>query len=171
MLAFMAPAALFEEVAVRGYPFQVLREAAGPAAALVLTSVVFGLLHLSNPGVSAGAIAIVALAGVFLGAVLLATGSLWAAWAAHLGWNWTLGAVLHAAVSGLPFATPVYRVVDAGPDWLTGGAWGPEGGAGAALGMLGALGLLAAGRRRAGRAAAGAAPDTSFTRPDGREGS
>src|SRR5205085_10430111 len=84
----------------------------------------------------------VVLAGFFLGAVLLATGSLWAAIAAHLAWNWTLGAAVHAAVSGLPFAMPDYRAVDAGPDWLTGGAWGPEGGLAAGIGMISALALL-----------------------------
>jgi hypothetical protein len=138
----LAPAALFEELLVRGYPFLVLRESAGAAAATVATSAVFGVLHAQNPGATAGSVAAVTLAGVFLSGVLLATGSLWAAWAAHLAWNATLGAGFHATISGLAFATPDYRVVDAGPDWLTGGAWGPEGGAAAAAGMLGGLALL-----------------------------
>ncbi len=62
--------------------------------------------------------------------------SLWAAFTAHLAWNWTLAGVLHSAVSGVPFATPDYRVIDAGPDWATGGVWGPEGGLPAALSLL-----------------------------------
>ena len=138
----LAPAALFEELLVRGYPFQVLRESVGALPALLLTSVVFGVLHWTNPGATVGSVAIVTLAGIFLGGVLLATGSLWAAFAAHLAWNATLGVAFHAAISGLAVPAPDYRVVDAGPDWLTGGAWGPEGGAGAAAGMLGALALL-----------------------------
>jgi len=47
--------------------------------------------------------------------------------------------LFHTAVSGLPLEAPDYRVVDAGPDWITGGPWGPEGGAAGGLGMLGAL--------------------------------
>ncbi len=141
-LGVLAPAALFEELLVRGYPFSVLREAGGTTLAIALTSAVFGVLHLQNPGATATSVLVVALAGVFLAGVLLATGSLWAAFTAHLAWNWTMSGLLHAAVSGLPFATPDYRVVDAGPDWLTGGAWGPEGGAGAAGGMLLALTYL-----------------------------
>ena len=47
-----------------------------------------------------------------------------------------LAGVLHSAVSGVPFATPDYRLVDAGPDWATGGVWGPEGGVPAALGLV-----------------------------------
>ncbi|MBV9879811.1 MAG: hypothetical protein JO180_04905, partial [Gemmatirosa sp.] len=42
--------------------------------------------------------------------------------------------------------TPGYRTVDAGPDWLTGGPWGPEGGLAAGAGMLAALALLVRGR-------------------------
>jgi hypothetical protein len=171
LLVALAPAALFEEVLLRGYPFLVLRETGGPVAAVVVTSAVFGALHLQNPGATVASVAVVALAGVFLGGVLLATGSLWAAFTAHLAWNWTLAALLHAAVSGLPFAAPDYQVVDAGPDWLTGGAWGPEGGAGAAGGMLLALAFL---WRRARRGAAphdarfAAHPASLDARPDGR---
>lgn len=142
LLVTLAPSALFEELLVRGYPFQVLRESAGAPAAVLLTSVVFGVLHLQNPGADLRSAALVTLAGIFLAGVVLATGSLWAAFTAHLAWNWTLAGGLHALVSGLSFAAPDYRVVDAGPDWLTGGVWGPEGGAGAGVGMLGALAVL-----------------------------
>jgi hypothetical protein len=53
-------------------------------------------------------------------------------------------------VSGIGLAAPNYRVVDAGPDWATGGAWGPEGGLFAGLGM--AVALLFLYRRRERRA-------------------
>ncbi len=91
---------------------------------------------------------VVVLAGLFLGGVLLATRSLYAAFAAHLAWNWVLAGALHSAVSGIPFSTPDYRVVDAGPDWATGGLWGPEGGLPAALGLCAATTYLYARRRR-----------------------
>ena len=144
---FLAPAALWEELAFRGYPFAVLREALGVAPALVATSVLFGLLHLSNPGADLRSTVLVTLAGLFLGAVLLAARSLYAAWLAHLGWNWTMAVLFHAAVSGQPFPSPDYQTVDAGPDWVTGGVWGPEGGAGAALGMMAGMLALATWRR------------------------
>ncbi len=136
--AFLAPAALWEELMFRGYAFTALEEWWGTPAALVATSAVFGLIHLTNAGASASSILVVVLAGVFLGGVLVVTGSLYAAFAAHLAWNWVLAGVFHSAVSGIPFATPDYRVVDAGPDWATGGVWGPEGGAAAAAGLLSA---------------------------------
>jgi membrane protease YdiL (CAAX protease family) len=95
-------------------------------------------VHFQNAGASVASVLVVVVAGVFLGGVLLATGSLWAAFAAHLAWNWVLAGVLHSAVSGIPFTTPDYRVVDAGPDWATGGVWGPEGGVPALLGLVAA---------------------------------
>jgi hypothetical protein len=42
---------------------------------------------------------------------------------------------MHATVSGLVMDAPDYRIVDSGPDWATGGAWGPEGGIFAAAGL------------------------------------
>ncbi|HKG90821.1 MAG TPA: CPBP family intramembrane glutamic endopeptidase [Gemmatimonadaceae bacterium] len=142
LLLFLAPAALWEELAFRGYLFSVLRRWLGPAVAIGATSIVFGLIHLSNPGAEARSTVLVILAGVFLGGIMLATRSLYAAWAAHLAWNWMMAAVLHTPVSGAAFSMPDYQMVETGPDWATGGPWGPEGGAAAALSMLAALYLL-----------------------------
>lgn len=148
LLIYLAPAAFWEELLIHGYPFAVIRQAAGGPAALVVTSLIFGFLHARNPGASLQSITQVVFAGVWLGGVLLASGSLYAAWMAHLAWNWVLAAVFHTSVSGLPFAAPNYRLVDAGPDWATGGVWGPEGGLGATLGMALALFFLFTRRRR-----------------------
>ena len=135
----LLPAALYEELATRGYLFAVLRDAIGWQSALIAMSVIFGLLHLRNPGATAESVILVILAGMFLGTVVIVTRSLYAAWMAHFAWNWTMAVLFHTAVSGLPLEAPDYRVVDAGPDWITGGPWGPEGGAAGGLGMLGAL--------------------------------
>jgi membrane protease YdiL (CAAX protease family) len=128
----LLPAAFFEELFIRGYAFSVLRRMASWKLALIVTSVVFGLLHAGNPGADAQSVLSVIIAGFLLGAVFLATGSLYAVGAAHFAWNWTMVALLHAPVSGLNMPAPDYRTVDAGPDWLTGGAWGPESGLAAA---------------------------------------
>jgi membrane protease YdiL (CAAX protease family) len=134
--ANLLPAAFGEELLLRGYIFAVLLQSVGAKWTLISTSVVFGLLHLSNPGSDAQSIVIVMLAGFFLGSVYLATRSLWAATVAHFVWNWFMAALLHTPVSGLAVESPGYRVIDSGPDWLTGGAWGPEGGFAAAVGMF-----------------------------------
>ena len=142
-------AALAEELLFRGYLLTVLRETLGWAPGIGVTSVAFAYAHVANPGSSPRALAIVMLAGVFLGAVVVVTRSLYAAWMAHFSWNWMMAVVLHIPVSGLATETPDYRTVETGPDWATGGAWGPEGGAGAALGILGGIGYLMARHRRA----------------------
>jgi hypothetical protein len=147
-LLVLVPAALFEELLLRGYVFAALREGVGVVGALAVTSAVFGILHGANPHTTAVAIAMVTLAGVLLGTVLVATRSLYAAWLAHLAWNFVLAGIFHVAVSGLGFVTPDYRLVDAGPDWATGGSWGPEGGLAAGLGMSAAVAYLIARPRR-----------------------
>lgn len=134
--ANLLPAAAGEELLLRGYIFALLRESIGWRWTLIATSIVFGLFHVPNPGADAESVLLVMLAGFFLGAVLLATRSLYAAIAAHFGWNWAMAAGLHTPVSGIPVLAPDYRVVDAGPDWLTGGGWGPEGGLAAAVSMF-----------------------------------
>ena len=141
-LVILTPAALVEELAMRGYLLTTLVEGVGAPFAVAITSVLFALLHLLNPDPTFLSTGMVALAGLFLAVIRLTTGSLWAAWAAHLAWNLVQAVVLHAPVSGLPLATPGYRLVDHGPAWATGGPWGPEGGLAAAGGMLVATFLL-----------------------------
>lgn len=146
--ALLLVAALAEELIFRGYIFAVLREKLGWASALAVTSVAFGYAHVSNPGASTRALLLVMFAGLFLGAIVAVMRSLYTAWMAHFAWNWTMAVLLHIPVSGVSAETPDYRTVDTGPDWATGGAWGPEGGGGAALGMIAGLGYLIARRRR-----------------------
>ena len=130
------PAAFFEELFMRGYAFAVLKRAAGWKMALIVTSIAFGLLHAWNPNPDAESILAVIVAGFFLGAIFLTTQSMYAVGIAHFAWNWVMSGALHIAVSGMPSRDPDYRVVETGPDWLTGGPWGPEGGLAAVVAMF-----------------------------------
>ena len=141
LLVLLAPAALWEEIAFRGYLYSVAEEAGGAQVARWASSAAFGVVHVMNPGASVRTTLIVMLAGWCLARVREQAG-LPAAWLAHLAWNWIMAAVLHVAVSGLPFATPGYRAVLGEPEWLSGGGWGPEGGLVAAC-VLGAAAWLA----------------------------
>ena len=145
LLLLLGPAALWEELVFRGYLYAVAEEAAGRWVARLSSSVAFGAVHLMNPGANVRTTVVVMLAGLCLCLVRERTESLPAAWTAHLAWNWVMAAVLHVPVSGLPFATPGYRAALSGSDWISGGAWGPEGGLVAML-VLG--GSLAVGLRR-----------------------
>jgi membrane protease YdiL (CAAX protease family) len=146
--ALLLPAAFGEELIARGYAFTAIRDGLGSRWAVVITSAAFGLLHLTNPGANAQSVTLVALAGVFLAIVRLSTDSLYAAWAAHFAWNWVMAAIFHAPVSGFAFEYPAYRYVDAGPDWATGGSWGPESGVPAGLMMLAGIFILSRGAAR-----------------------
>ena len=136
LAVLLLPAAFAEEIITRGYILTVLRDALNWRWAVAITSVAFGLLHIQNAGANVQSLALVTLAGVFLATIRIVTGSLYATWMAHFAWNWVMAAVFHAPVSGFAFDVPAYRYVDAGPDWATGGMWGPEGGLPAGLAML-----------------------------------
>jgi uncharacterized protein len=124
---FAIPAAA-EEALLRGYLFQALAEGWGAVKALWLTSLVFGLLHLGNPNVGLLGLTNIVMAGLFLGVVYLKTASLWWASGAHLGWNWAHGFLADLPVSGLDLLdAPLVEADVRGVDWLSGGAFGPEG--------------------------------------------
>jgi membrane protease YdiL (CAAX protease family) len=127
-LLFLAVPAAAEEALLRGYPIQAIAETHGPTAALLVTSGVFGALHLTNPNVTWIGTLNVTVAGAFLGVIYLKTLSLWWATGAHLGWNWTHGYLADVPVSGLELMdAPLYEGTVGGPEWLGGGAFGPEG--------------------------------------------
>ncbi len=139
-LVLLAVAAASEEALFRGYPFQVLVQAIGPVTATLLSSALFSVAHAANPNVGPLALINIFLAGVLLAAAYLRTRSLWFATAVHLGWNWTMASLLDLPVSGLAFFdAPLYEPVETGPAWVTGGAFGPEGGIGASVAFLLAL--------------------------------
>ena len=131
---FMALAAFAEELLLRGYPLQVLTEAMGGRAAVLVSAVLFAGLHALNPHVSVLALVNIGLAGILLGAALLRTMSLWFVTGLHFGWNWVMGVAadlpvsgMDASVPGFALDTPGIEAVPAGAAALTGGAFGPEG--------------------------------------------
>lgn len=138
-----AVAAAAEEALFRGYAFQVLVEWIDPVPGTLVTSLAFAGAHLANPGIHPFALLNIFLAGVLLSVAYLRTRSLWFATAVHLSWNWTMTSVLGLPVSGIDFlARPLYRAVPGEPAFITGGAFGPEGGLAATLAMAIALGLI-----------------------------
>ncbi len=123
----LAPAALSEELMFRGLPMVVAARAIGRGRAIVILSVIFAIAHIQNPEVTAAGLGNIALAGIWLSLAFFSPGGMWTAFGAHLGWNVTLAA-LAAPVSGLPFDIPYIDYRMGTPVWLTGGAFGPEGG-------------------------------------------
>lgn len=122
----LAVAAMAEEVAFRGYPFQRLVEGIGAAGGIILLSVLFGAVHLGNPHASIWGFLNTIGIGAFLAIAYLRTRSLWMPWGLHFGWNFTLGVVFGLPVSGLNDFAIAVQGTATGPLWLTGGSYGIE---------------------------------------------
>ena len=120
-----AAGVVFEELIFRGVILRVAEESLGTTPALMLSATLFAASHLGNDGVTAiGVIALFA-GGITLGLTYVLSRNLWLPIGAHFGWNFTLGALFGTAVSGHE-AHGAFRFVLSGPDWLSGGRFGPE---------------------------------------------
>jgi hypothetical protein len=119
---------VFEETLFRGILFRFLEEGFGSWIALTITALFFGLSHLNNPHATLwSAIAIALEAGVALGAVYMATRSLWFAMGVHTAWNFLQGTIFGVAVSGNGAPTEsLFQPRMQGNPWVTGGAFGIE---------------------------------------------
>jgi len=133
-LAVFMLAGAFEELVYRGYGFQTLLRGAPAVVPILLLSVYFGYGHWENPNRTFFSTANTVLAGVWLSLAYLKTRSLWLPTALHFGWNWAMGAVFGLPVSGLLIPQhPILISTGDVPLWLTGGSYGPEGGAAATI--------------------------------------
>ncbi len=148
-LFILSTAAMGEELIFRGYPFQRLAEATGPAFALVVMSLLFGFAHGGNPHASKLAMVNTCAIGALLCTAYLRTGALWMPWGIHFAWNTALGLVFGLPVSGMTDFAVIVRTRAAGPQWVTGGAYGIEGSVvGTIVILLGFVPVILLTRRR-----------------------
>jgi hypothetical protein len=137
LILFLA-VGFYEELFSRGYQLTNLAEGlsgkllgarGGLAAAAVLSSAVFGVLHATNPNASFTSTFNIAVAGLFLAAGFLLTGQLAIPIGLHITWNFFQGNVFGFPVSGANFSTTSFIAINqGGPELWTGGAFGPEAG-------------------------------------------
>lgn len=129
-LAIGIGAGFMEEIFIRGFMLRLCERAMGTWAALIFSSLIFGLGHLGNPDAGLlGAIAIGIEAGILLGAAYLVTRRLWLAIGIHIAWNTMQGGLWSSAISGSGQRRGLLVAEFDGPAWLTGGAMGIEGSA------------------------------------------
>jgi membrane protease YdiL (CAAX protease family) len=142
-----------EEALLRGFLLPVIGIRFGVTAGIVVSSLVFAALHLLNPNLSLISLLNLALFGVFAALFALYEGGLWGVYAIHSAWNWAQGNLFGFEVSGTQAgSTVLFDLMEVGPDWLTGGAFGPEGGlAVTAVLIAGSLLVWLANRQRAAR--------------------
>ena len=116
-----------EELLFRGILFRYIEKTAGSWVALALTSALFGLAHIFNPGATwFSSLAIAVEAGIMLGAIFMLTRRLWAAMGLHAGWNFTQGWIFGLPVSGTHGGTGLMNGRLTGPELMTGGPFGLE---------------------------------------------
>jgi len=119
-------AGIVEEIMSRGIIFRITEDGIGTWGAILFSAFIFGFLHIWNPNATVfSCISIALTAGVILGMLYVITRNLWVPIGMHIGWNLTLGGIYGAPVSeGEPGGLLIARF--SGPDWLTGGSFGPE---------------------------------------------
>lgn len=130
-----------EEIVTRGFVLPVTGARYGAAAGVAASALLFALLHGLNTGITPLAVANLLLVGVLLGLYALYEGALWGVCLWHAAWNWAQGSVFGLEVSGMN--TGMLAILDLkenGPDMVTGGAFGPEGGVATTLVL--ALGIV-----------------------------
>lgn len=115
-----------EEIIFRGWQMQVIGARYKPWLGLVISSILFALLHSGNSGASPLAIINIVFFGILLALFVLRQNSLWAACGWHSAWNWGTASIYGLEVSGSEKLGSILNVSSSGPEYLSGGSFGPE---------------------------------------------
>ena len=116
----------WEELVFRGYLFQNMMDGMGNKIAIVISCLIYGLIHAMNPNAGLLSSLIIVLFGFMRIYGYLLTNMLWLSMGMHMGWNFFQGPVFGFHASGHEMVT-VVKQADLGPAWLSGGDFGPEG--------------------------------------------
>jgi membrane protease YdiL (CAAX protease family) len=117
----------WEELVFRGYLFQNMIEGMGLTLAILISCILYGLIHAANP--NAGLLSSLIIVGFGFLRIYgyLSTKLLWLSIGMHIGWNFFQGPVFGFAASGHDSATLLNHRFLSEKEYLTGGAFGPEG--------------------------------------------
>jgi len=135
-----------EEVLFRGWLLAVIGARYRPWIGVLVSSLVFSLVHAgSMPMAPLVPLAFLNLFlfGIFAAFYALSEGGLWGICVWHAVWNWAMGDLLGFATDGVPHTGLLISIRATGPDIVTGGAFGPEGGVAATAVFLIAIGIIA----------------------------
>jgi len=126
VVVFGLGAGISEEIVFRGVLFRIIEKGLGTWIALACSAVFFGAIHGANPNATTWTTLSIAIdAGVLFALLYHVTRSLWVCIGLHVAWNSTEGAFYGTSVSGLPPHGWLQSSLT-GPEWLSGGAFGPE---------------------------------------------
>lgn len=133
-----------EEVACRGYLMVSMTRRNPVWLSVILSSAMFSLLHIANPGFGLMPFVNIFLTGLVFGVYVLKRGNLWGACAMHSFWNFFVGNVFGISVSGTKLSentTILQTAVGGGADLWTGGEFGLEGSLCVTIVMIAALAI------------------------------
>lgn len=121
-----------EEFLFRGYLMNTLGGKCGNkyavAIAVFISSVMFGLGHVMNPGVTFLAILNIVIYGVFMGIYMIVFDNIWGVCGIHTMWNFAQGNIFGISVSGSAKAVSIVSpALTQGKTLLNGGSFGLEG--------------------------------------------
>lgn len=125
-LFIMALVGFWEELVFRGYIFQNMVEGMGMKTAIIISCLLYGLVHSANPSANLLSTAIIILLGYLRIYGYLSTGQLWLSIGMHTGWNFFQATVFGFAASGHAEARTLLTHDSVSADWLSGGDFGPE---------------------------------------------
>jgi membrane protease YdiL (CAAX protease family) len=137
-----------EEVLFRGWLLPVIGSRYRPWIGVFVSTLLFSLAHGANPDITPLAFLNLFLFGAFAAAFSLADGSLWGACAWHAVWNWAEFTLLGFPLDGSAQEGVLTSVRVRGPNLITGGAFGPDGGLAATAVLLIGIGLVVVRTRR-----------------------
>lgn len=127
-LMFFLLVGVTEELMVRGFILgRMMDGGINKFVALVISSVIFSLMHLFNPNFAFLPFLNILLAGIFLGASYIYTRNLCFPIALHWFWNWLQGPILGYEVSGNRFGDSLFNLQLPEANLINGGTFGFEG--------------------------------------------
>lgn len=129
MILLYLTVAFGEEIISRGYIHGLIKRYYGIKPAIIVTSLIFSLLHIFNDNFLQNPLPLISLflAGVLFGVSREVTGGLWVPIGIHFTWNLFQGNVYGFEVSGLNFGLSVLEIERTGHPLITGGEFGLEG--------------------------------------------
>lgn len=116
-----------EELAMRVYLFQTIRERYGFWIALLVNAVYFGALHLANTGFTAVSMLSIVAIAVFFTLIMQCFDSFWMVTMIHAGWNFMQNFILGLPNSGIVSEKSVFFLEAARDSFFYSSAFGIEG--------------------------------------------
>ena len=126
-LILMSLVGFWEELVFRGYILQNMGEGLGMPLAVVISCLLYALVHGFNPSATALSTSIIAVFGFLRIYGYLCTGQLWLSIGMHTGWNFFQATVFGYAASGHSEDWTLFSHEPSAEAWLSGGDFGPEG--------------------------------------------